>query len=212
MDKDELNEIAKMLGEPGPNEELFFARRRALGLGAGLDENGEIVSVGGPVFIDFEASSLSQDSWPIEVGVAWLNETKVVIESKLIQPRPDWLESDWNAESQNVHGIQRSELDDASPPDDVAKWLLETVGGRPLFSDAPKFDQRWLNRLLNQPSPEISDFEGAVPEGISKPSNAIDLERGIKEMLSQEHQERFDVIVLDVEAPNKTKKSGEQQP
>ncbi len=162
MDKEELNDIATILGEPGPNEELFFARRRSLGLGVGLDENGEMVSVGGPVFIDFEASSLSQDSWPIEVGVAWLDGTKVVVESKLIQPRPDWLESDWNAESQNVHGIHRSELDDATPSDDVAKWLLEIVGGRPLFSDAPEFDQRWLNRLLGHPGPEISDFDGAA--------------------------------------------------
>ncbi len=162
MDKEELDKLTKQMGEPGPAEELFFARRRALGLGVGLDENGQIVSMGGPVFIDFEASSLSSDSWPIEVGLAWCEGKRVAVESKLIRPRPDWPESDWNAESQAVHGIPRSDLDDASTADDVTIWLLDTVEGRPLFSDAPEFDQRWMNRLLGHPGPEIADFDGAV--------------------------------------------------
>ncbi|MBP0485188.1 hypothetical protein [Sagittula salina] len=31
------------MGEPGEHEEAFFARRRRLGLGVGLDENGNLV-------------------------------------------------------------------------------------------------------------------------------------------------------------------------
>ena len=70
VDKEEVDKFTKLMGEPGPNEELFFARRRALGLGVGLDENGQMLNMGGPVFIDFEASFLSPESWPIEVGFA----------------------------------------------------------------------------------------------------------------------------------------------
>lgn len=33
----------ELMGEPGPKEEAFFARRRQLGLGVGLDENGGLV-------------------------------------------------------------------------------------------------------------------------------------------------------------------------
>jgi len=36
-----------------------------------------------------------------------------------------------------------------------------------------------------------------------KPSSAIDLERSLTKMMSQEQQERFDVVVLDVEPPKK---------
>lgn len=43
-----------------------------------------------------------------------------------------------------------------------------------------------------------------VPSGIAEPSDAIGLERTLKKMLSLDQQERFDVIVLDVEPPNKS--------
>lgn len=112
-----------------------------------------------PVFIDFEASSLSSASWPIEVGVAWLDGKKVIVESKLIRPRPEWPEDDWNPESEAVHNIPRSELDAADSADNVSAWLLETVAGRTLVSDAPEFDQRWLDRLLGKPGPTIDDFD-----------------------------------------------------
>lgn len=167
MDEYELDKNTALMGKPGPNEEAFFARRRALGLGRGLDEKGKLLKLSGPVFIDFEASSLSPESWPIEVGLAWLDGKRVAVESKLIRPRPEWPESDWNAESQSVHGIPRPDLDDASLPDVVAKWLLGTVEGRSLVSDAPEFDQRWLNRLLGCRGPEIADFDSVLWEAFS---------------------------------------------
>ncbi|UWQ44194.1 3'-5' exonuclease [Leisingera aquaemixtae] len=120
-----------------------------------------------PVFIDFEASSLSPGSWPIEVGLAWLDERKVVVESRLIRPKPEWPEDDWNPASEEVHGISRSDLDDAATADDVASWLWETVAGRQLVSDAPEFDQRWLDRLLDRPGPLIDDFDRVVWQAFS---------------------------------------------
>ncbi|MBP0484051.1 hypothetical protein [Sagittula salina] len=35
--------FVKLMGEPGPDEEAFFARHRKLGLGVGLDEAGNLV-------------------------------------------------------------------------------------------------------------------------------------------------------------------------
>ncbi|MBY6059479.1 hypothetical protein [Leisingera daeponensis] len=112
-----------------------------------------------PIFIDFEASSLSPQSWPIEVGLAWLDGKRVVSVSKLIRPRWNWPEGDWNPKSEEVHGIPRSDLDGADHADNVAVWLLEVVEGRPLVSDAPEFDQRWCDRLLGKPGPRIDDFD-----------------------------------------------------
>ncbi|MBM3604703.1 MAG: hypothetical protein FJX25_08080 [Alphaproteobacteria bacterium] len=42
-DKDELDRLTERFSMPGPGEEEFFRQRRQLGLGVGLDEQGEIV-------------------------------------------------------------------------------------------------------------------------------------------------------------------------
>jgi hypothetical protein len=42
-----------------------------------------------------------------------------------------------------------------------------------------------------------------APAGITKPFSAIDLERSLTTMMSREQQERFEVVVLDVEPPKK---------
>lgn len=100
-----------------------------------------------PVFIDIEASSLSPDSWPIEVGIAWLEDMKVITHSSLIRPKPEWPESAWHADSAKIHNIPRSALANAPQADDVVVWLEDLVDGRPLVSDAPPFDERWLKQI-----------------------------------------------------------------
>ncbi len=120
-----------------------------------------------PVFIDFEASSLSPQGWPIEIGLAWLLGKRVVVKSKLIRSRPEWAEEDWDPDSEQVHGIPRADLEDAESADDVATWLLETITGRVVVSDAPEFDQRWLDRLLSKPGPQIGDFDRVVWQAFS---------------------------------------------
>ena len=100
-----------------------------------------------PVFIDFEASSLADDSWPIEVGISWLDSKRVTTHSSLIRPRPEWPESAWHADSAKIHNIPRSDLDGAPSADHVSTWLYELIAGRPLVSDAPPFDERWLQVL-----------------------------------------------------------------
>jgi hypothetical protein len=97
-----------------------------------------------PNFIDFEASSLSSASYPIEV--AWSSESGRV-ESYLIKPSWDWNDWDFNAES--MHGLSREEITrDGLPADHVARLLNEALSGAVAHSDAPAFDGFWLERLF----------------------------------------------------------------
>lgn len=116
-----------------------------------------------PIFIDFEASSLSAKSWPIEVGIARLDADDVVVKSKLICPHDSWSMTEWHPESEAVHGIPRGDLNAAGSAEDVAKWLQQECAGRVLVSDAPEFDQRWLDTLMQTAGEtagmQIDDFD-----------------------------------------------------
>lgn len=51
----------------------------------------------GITFLDFEASSLAPDSWPIEVGLSWIDHNlQVQTYHSLIQPVPEWPEHAWS--------------------------------------------------------------------------------------------------------------------
>lgn len=96
------------------------------------------------VFLDFEASSLAKQSYPIEV--AWVFEDGRG-ESYLIRPTPDW--TDWDAEAQAIHHIERDTLlRDGTPHDDVAQRMVEVLSGHDLFASAPSWDGKWLSALL----------------------------------------------------------------
>lgn len=101
------------------------------------------------IFIDFEASSLSAESWPIELGICWIDEQrKLRVEAKLIKPHASWQMSEWSESSQEVHGITLDEIKAAEDAMNIARWAQSRLAGRLLLSDAPKFDSRWLNKLL----------------------------------------------------------------
>ena len=59
------------------------------------------------VFLDFEASSLSKHSYPIEI--AWVFEDGRS-RSLLIGPEPNW--TDWSETAEGIHGISRDKLAD----------------------------------------------------------------------------------------------------
>ena len=113
--------------------------------------------------LDFEASSLSQESWPIEVGLSWIANGHVQTWSSLIQPAPTWDPDDWSSQSASVHGIPFSELADAPSPTEVVETLLNVLGHRRLVSDAAEFEARWLARLMEAGGrsdvPAIEDFD-----------------------------------------------------
>ena len=100
-----------------------------------------------PIFIDFEASSLSGKSYPIEV--AW-SDQEGQIESWLINPNlyPDtW--TDWDPNSQQIHGLSREYLaEHGKPPLIVAERMNQHLQDQILYSDAPDYDGFWLRRLF----------------------------------------------------------------
>lgn len=126
----------------------------------------------GPVFIDFEASSLSPKSWPIEVGIAWLEGRRVEIRSKLISPHSRWDLDDWSEVSAAVHNIPLSDLENAESSEEIALWLIETVGDQTLVSDVPEFDQRWFDRLMGTieeaPHAKIDNFDKVLWHAFSQ--------------------------------------------
>lgn len=96
------------------------------------------------VFLDFEASSLSDRSYPVEV--AWVFQDGRS-ESRLIKPAPEWTE--WDEEAEAIHGISRVKLEEEGEPHDVvAARMIETLSGHDLFASAPSWDGKWLSVLL----------------------------------------------------------------
>jgi hypothetical protein len=96
------------------------------------------------VFLDFEASSLADHSYPIEV--AWVFEDGRS-ESHLIAPAPDW--TDWDPQAEAIHGIARQTLiDDGAPHDFAANRMVEALTGHVLHASAPSWDGKWLSALL----------------------------------------------------------------
>ncbi|MBB4124285.1 hypothetical protein [Martelella radicis] len=98
--------------------------------------------------LDFEASSLSAESWPIEVGISWIEGNQVQTWSSLIRPASVWNRADWSKQSEAVHGISMSDLETAPTVENVAQQLMPKIEGFILVSDAPRLETDWLSRLL----------------------------------------------------------------
>ena len=100
------------------------------------------------IFLDFEASSLLPGSWPVEVG--WAIDGGAT-ESHLIRPPSTW--RDWDPKSEAIHGLSLPHLREHGEPIDlVVRRAVEVLGapGTTVFSDAPGWDQGWLDRLLQE--------------------------------------------------------------
>jgi hypothetical protein len=95
------------------------------------------------VFLDFEASSLAKDSYPIEV--AWVFEDGRS-EAHLISPAPGW--DDWANDAEAIHHISRKTLrTSGTPHDGVARRMLDELTDHDLLASAPSWDGKWLSVL-----------------------------------------------------------------
>jgi hypothetical protein len=95
-------------------------------------------------FIDFEASSLAERSYPIEVAWVFADGTH---ETHLIRPAPRW--TDWDSEAEAIHGLSREQLlTDGEPHEQVARRMVEALAGHDLCASAPSWDGKWLSALL----------------------------------------------------------------
>lgn len=99
-----------------------------------------------PSFLDFEASSLSANSYPIEA--AW-TQSDGRVEGHLISPQtvPEW--TDWSGASQQVHHISREELwAGGKTPSWVCQRMNQQLNGKIVFTDSVRYDGFWLSRLF----------------------------------------------------------------
>lgn len=96
------------------------------------------------VFLDFEASSLGKDSYPIEVG--WVTEDGREADY-LIRPAPTWTE--WDPLAEAMHGISREVLlRKGTPHEVVCDRLVELFADNVVYASSPSWDGKWLSVLL----------------------------------------------------------------
>lgn len=120
-----------------------------------------------PLFLDFEASGLQPETYPI--AVAW-SQTTGEIESYLIRPLPEW--THWDADAERVHRIPRERL--AAEGRDalfVARRMNEQLGDQVVWCDGGSFDRGWLDMLVEaagvKPGFELRDIvSGLIPDEI----------------------------------------------
>lgn len=92
-------------------------------------------------FIDFEASGIAPDSYPIEVAVVY----PVGEYQALIQPASCW--DHWSYDAQDMHDLSREQLvSEGLPPLEVAMAMNRLFDGKTLCSDNPA-DCFWLDVL-----------------------------------------------------------------
>lgn len=114
--------------------------------------------------IDFEASSLDEDSYPIEVGLAIVRDGAIESWSSLIRPTREWVKRGaWSRRSELVHQISRVQLVDAPSPAEVGAELNRRAGGfGAVYCDGGSYDAHWLAELFAdadiQPTFQLADI------------------------------------------------------
>ncbi|MCG5493101.1 hypothetical protein [Ectothiorhodospira variabilis] len=97
-----------------------------------------------PCFLDFEASSLTRGSYPVQV--AW-SDGAGRLECWLIRPAPEW--NDWCDQAEEMHGISRDMIEEVGC--DIT-WLCRrmnrALAGKVVFTDGVHLDRFWLQRLF----------------------------------------------------------------
>lgn len=92
-------------------------------------------------FIDFEASGIAPDSYPIEVAVV----SSEISFSSLIKPVRYW--THWSFDAQDMHGLTQDHLlQEGDTPDAVARNMNQLFSGHVLYSDSPQ-DVFWFDVL-----------------------------------------------------------------
>jgi hypothetical protein len=103
-----------------------------------------------PRFLDFEASGLGPDGYPIQV--AWSAADGSVTECWLIEPLPGYgwaLEEGWETGAERVHGIPFAMLcEQGKPAAWVAARMNEQLAGQTVYVDGGACDQVWRRQLF----------------------------------------------------------------
>ncbi|MBA1146684.1 hypothetical protein H0Z60_06390 [Ectothiorhodospiraceae bacterium WFHF3C12] len=117
-----------------------------------------------PRFLDFEATGLHPDSYPIEV--AW-SDAAGEVESCLIRPEEDWLDLPWDANAEAMHGISHERvMHEGQPAAEVCARLDDALRGCVVYCDAVTYDRMWLATLFEvvdrSPAFELRDVEDVI--------------------------------------------------
>lgn len=101
--------------------------------------------------LDFEASSLDETSYPIEVAFVLGTAAGVASRfSTLIKPRRHWKGAKaWSEASQAIHGIARSDLEHGMDAHAVCEVLNTALAGLSVVVDGGSFDAFWMERLYD---------------------------------------------------------------
>lgn len=103
-------------------------------------------------FIDFEASGIAPDSYPIEVAVV-SSDTSFC---SLIKPARYW--THWSYDAQDMHGLSQDQLrEQGDNPGAVAIHMNQLFSGQVLCSDSPQ-DSFWLD-VLYEAADLVPTFE-----------------------------------------------------
>lgn len=150
------------------------------------------------IFLDFEASSLSADGWPVEIGLSWLTTAgEIETHSRLIRRHPLWPMSEWSERSAAVHGIDYGTLErDGWETPDVSAWYLHLTAGKRVGSDAPEFERRWLRRLLDVGDLKSEMVERAVLQ-------VIDYYEVIDDILDDPQMDRYHERLARIPSPHR---------
>lgn len=148
-----------------------------------------------PCFLDFEASSLSIDSYPIEV--AWSLDDGS-IESHLISPAgiAEW--TDWSPVSAKIHNIPRETLlAEGKPPSWVCARMNEQLSGKVLYTDSVNYDGMWLAELFAVcPETERRFMLGSIHDLLGHPRRFAELTPRARVMVPGQHRAAWDVEFL----------------
>lgn len=100
-------------------------------------------------FLDFEASGLGPDSYPIEV--AWGDMATGEVEAHLIDPSPvpEW-DHPMEQTAVMVHGLTWDLLaEHGDHPGRVASRMNEALAGATVYADS-QYDRQWLGELFRR--------------------------------------------------------------
>ena len=149
------------------------------------------------MIMDFEASSLSDESYPIEIG--WCDGDGK-IHSFLINPDygDNWI--DWDPKSESIHNISRELLKEKGVESRlICEKLEHEFNGQTFYFDAPVWDLKWLQKLYSSyksPSIRIQDFKRLNCIALMDSKKLKKIRAKIRHKMPQRHRAELDVRYL----------------
>jgi hypothetical protein len=143
-----------------------------------------------PPILDFEASSLSDCSYPISAGLIVNGQ----IHYWLIKPKPEWI--DWSLASQAIHGMKRSYvIENGFDVQRVYEEMIRALAGfEVVYSDNPYWESRWLTQLGHF-GLEVKDIQQLIPSH-HKDSWKTVFEQQFQKHLLVHHRADHDALAL----------------